>query len=62
MKRPIKKKNNENITLNENDCISKYFQISRVELNGAEWNKASISLFEYFMMERNKVFIPLFGK
>lgn len=35
---------------------------NRMEWNGTEWNRASIPLFAYFMMERNKTSIPLFGK
>ena len=38
-----------------------------MEWNGTEWNgmernKLFIPLFGYFMIERNKLFIPLFGK
>jgi len=32
------------------------------EWNGTERNNYSIPLFRYSMMERNKLFIPLFGK
>jgi hypothetical protein len=33
-----------------------------MEWNGTEWNRYSVMMFGYFIMELNNVFIPLFGK